>query len=148
VPLLADHFLNKYAQGVEKPVRGISHEAQDLLSAYPWPGNVRELENAVERAVALEQTPLVLPESLPAQVRGGGGMPIRGVAVTTAAAAPSSSLPDIKEGFDLEALGEEFYRHYIALALEKTGGVQSKAADMLGMSFRSFRYYAKKLNVK
>jgi two-component system response regulator PilR (NtrC family) len=146
VPLLADHFLTKYAQGVEKPVRGISHEAQDLLSAYAWPGNVRELENAIERAVALEQTPLVLPESLPAQVRVG--MPARGGAVGAPVGAPTSSLPDIREGFDLEALGEEFYRHYIALALEKTGGVQSKAADMLGMSFRSFRYYAKKLNVK
>jgi two-component system response regulator PilR (NtrC family) len=146
VPLLADHFLTKYAQGVEKPVRGISHEAQDLLSAYAWPGNVRELENAIERAVALEQTPLVLPESLPAQVRAGVGMPARGAGAPVAT--PTSSLPEIKEGFDLEALGEEFYRHYIALALEKTGGVQSKAADMLGMSFRSFRYYAKKLNVK
>jgi two-component system, NtrC family, response regulator PilR len=148
VPLLADHFLTKYAQGVEKPVRGISHEAQDLLSAYVWPGNVRELENAIERAVALEQTPLVLPESLPGQVRAGAGMPGRGVTAAAPAAASASSLPEIKEGFDLEALGEEFYRHYIALALEKTGGVQSKAADMLGMSFRSFRYYAKKLNVK
>ena len=148
VPLLAEHFLTKYAQGVEKPVRGISHETQDLLSAYSWPGNVRELENVIERAVALEQTPLVLPESLPAQVRAGGGMPARGVAVPAPIPAGTSSLPDIKEGFDLEALGEEFYRHYIALALEKTGGVQSKAAEMLGMSFRSFRYYAKKLNVK
>ena len=57
-------------------------------------------------------------------------------------------LPEISEGFDLEARGEEFYRHYIALALERAGGVQTKAAEMLGMSFRSFRYYAKKLNVK
>ena len=56
-------------------------------------------------------------------------------------------MPELKEGFDLEALGEEFYRHYIALALERTGGVQTKAAEMLGMSFRSFRYYAKKLGL-
>jgi two-component system response regulator PilR (NtrC family) len=147
VPLLAEHFLAKYAQGVDKPVKGISHEAQDLLSAYAWPGNVRELENVIERAVALEQTPLVLPESLPAQLHVDGGGAVKGVGAS-AGSSGRSSLPDIKEGFDLEALGEEFYRHYIALALEKTGGVQSKAADMLGMSFRSFRYYAKKLNVK
>jgi len=57
-------------------------------------------------------------------------------------------MPDLKEGFDLEALGEEFYRHYIALALERAGGVQTKAAEMLGMSFRSFRYYAKKFNLR
>jgi two-component system response regulator PilR (NtrC family) len=148
VPLLADHFLSKYAHGIEKPVRGISHEAQALLMAYHWPGNVRELENVIERAVALEPTPLVLPESLPGQVRSGGAGSAKGVGLAARQAAPSGTLPDINEGFDLEALGEEFYRHYIALALERSGGVQSRAAEMLGMSFRSFRYYAKKLNVK
>ena len=147
VPLLAEHFLGKYAQGIDKPVRGISHEAQALLTTYQWPGNVRELENVIERAVALEQTPLVLPESLPAQVRSGAGGPAKGVGLASTQA-PSGTLPDINEGFDLEALGEEFYRHYIALALDRSGGVQSRAAEMLGMSFRSFRYYAKKLNVK
>ena len=55
---------------------------------------------------------------------------------------------DLPEGFDLEARGEDFYRHYIALALERAGGVQVKAAEMLGMSFRSFRYYAKKFNIR
>ena len=60
----------------------------------------------------------------------------------------SGGLPELKEGFDLEALGEEFYRHYIALALERAGGVQTRAAEMLGMSFRSFRYYAKKFNLR
>ena len=116
IPLLAEHFLAKYAAQMEKPVRTISHEACDLLTAYSWPGNVRELENAIERAVALEQTPAVLPE--------------------------------LGEGFDLEARGEEFYRHYIALALERAGGVQTRAAELLGMSFRSFRYYAKKFNIR
>jgi two-component system response regulator PilR (NtrC family) len=152
VPLLAEHFLAKYATGVEKPVRSISREALALLSAYGWPGNVRELENVIERAVALEQTASVLPESLPAQVRAGGGVPAGGAGATAGSvgtpAAPSGSLPDLKEGFDLEALGEDFYRHYIALALERAGGVQTRAAEMLGMSFRSFRYYAKKFNIK
>jgi two-component system, NtrC family, response regulator PilR len=148
VPLLAEHFLTKYAQGIEKPVKGISHDAQALLSAYSWPGNVRELENVIERAVALEPSALVLPESLPAHLRSGGGNPAKGAATTTAAAGGSGHLPDINEGFDLEALGEEFYRHYIALALKKSGGVQSRAAEMLGMSFRSFRYYAKKFNLR
>ena len=57
-------------------------------------------------------------------------------------------LTDLGEGFDLETRGEDFYRHYIALALERAGGVQVKAAEMLGMSFRSFRYYAKKFNIR
>src|SRR5688572_23307745 len=65
IPLLAEHFLSKYAAQMEKPVRSISQEAHRLLAAYAWPGNVRELENVVERAVALETTPAILPESLP-----------------------------------------------------------------------------------
>src|SRR5688572_11746923 len=79
IPLLAEHFLTKYATLMEKPVRSISHDAQALLGSYAWPGNVRELENAIERAVALEQTPVVLPESLPAHVRGvaANGSPLR-----------------------------------------------------------------------
>jgi two-component system response regulator PilR (NtrC family) len=147
VPLLADHFLAKYSEGIEKPVRTISHEAMDVLSAYDWPGNVRELENAMERAVALEQTQVVLPESLPAQVRAQSSKRVVGSEVPPVGQ-PSVGMPELKEGFDLEALGEEFYRHYIALALERTGGVQTKAAEMLGMSFRSFRYYAKKFNLR
>jgi two-component system response regulator PilR (NtrC family) len=146
VPLLAEHFLAKFSEGVEKPVRSISREALDLLSAYDWPGNVRELENAIERAVALEQTQVVLPESLPAQVRSRTSKHVGG---PDGPVGPQSvGMPELKEGFDLEALGEEFYRHYIALALERTGGVQTRAAEMLGMSFRSFRYYAKKFNLR
>ena len=144
VPLLAEHFLRKYSEGVEKPVRSISHEALEVLSAHDWPGNVRELENAIERAVALEQGHVVLPESLPAQVRAKSSKGVGADAVSQR----SGGMPELKEGFDLEALGEEFYRHYIALALERAGGVQTKAAEMLGMSFRSFRYYAKKFNLR
>ena len=146
VPLLAEHFLRKYSEGVEKPVRSISREALDVLSAHDWPGNVRELENAIERAVALEQSQVVLPESLPAQVRAKSSS--KGVSASDGAVGQRSGLPELKEGFDLEALGEEFYRHYIALALERAGGVQTRAAEMLGMSFRSFRYYAKKFNLR
>jgi two-component system, NtrC family, response regulator PilR len=146
VPLLAEHFLAKYSEGIEKPVRSISHDALEALSAHDWPGNVRELENAIERAVALEQTQVVLRESLPAQVRVGASKRVGTSDGPTGDR--SGGLPELKEGFDLEALGEEFYRHYIALALERAGGVQTKAAEMLGMSFRSFRYYAKKFNLR
>jgi two-component system response regulator PilR (NtrC family) len=146
VPLLAEHFLAKFAESMGKPVRSISGEAVALLSAYHWPGNVRELENVIERAVALEQSPVVLPETLPPHVRGVSiAAPARPEVAPSPAAA---TLPELGEGFDLEARGEEFYRHYIALALERAGGVQVKAAEMLGMSFRSFRYYAKKLNLR
>ena len=145
IPLLADHFLAKYAGQMDKPIRAISREAQDLLAAYRWPGNVRELENAIERAVAVEQTPTLLPESLPPQVRPNGE---RLVEMEADPPAGFPQLPALQAGFDLEARGEDFYRHYISLALERSGGVQTKAAELLGMSFRSFRYYAKKFNLR
>jgi len=163
IPLLAEHFLEKYAEQMQKPVRSISHTAAAQLQAYGWPGNVRELENVIERAVALEQSSSVLPDSLPAHIRSGKSPETDpGSPSTALGASPSTALgasripdpgampvlPDLGEGFDLEARGEDFYRHYIALALERAGGVQVKAAEMLGMSFRSFRYYAKKFNIR
>jgi two-component system response regulator PilR (NtrC family) len=69
IPLLAEHFLTKYSEQMEKVVTGVSHEALELMMRYDWPGNIRELENTIERAVALESTPTVLPESLPHQWR-------------------------------------------------------------------------------
>src|SRR2546427_4018889 len=146
IPLLAEHFLSKYAQQMKKPVRSVTHDTLALLQAYGWPGNVRELENVIERAVALEQTPAILPDSLPLHVRNPRTDAVSVAGGDPAVAANGTSvppLPDLGEGFNLEARGEDFYRHYIALALERAGGVQVKAADMLGMSFRSFRYYAK-----
>jgi two-component system response regulator PilR (NtrC family) len=151
VPLLAEHFLSKYAQQMKKPVRSIAHDTLTLLQAYGWPGNVRELENVIERAVALEQTPAILPDSLPLHVRNPRTDAVSVASGDPAVAANGTSvppLPDLGEGFNLEARGEDFYRHYIALALERAGGVQVKAAEMLGMSFRSFRYYAKKFNIR
>jgi len=145
IPLLAEHFLAKFAGHMEKPIRAISREAQERLMAYRWPGNVRELENALERAVAVEQSPTLLPESLPPHVQPNGNGPHR-MASELPAGLPA--FPELMQGFDLEARGEDFYRHYIALALERSGGVQTKAAELLGMSFRSFRYYAKKFNLR
>ena len=141
IPLLAEHFLQLYSAQMGKGIRTITADAMELLKQHAWKGNVRELQNAIERAVAMEQTEAILPETLPDEVRRGG----RPGAVSTV---PVGDLPDLGDGFDLEARGEEFYRHYLALALERANGVQVKAADMLGMSFRSFRYYAKKFNVR
>jgi two-component system response regulator PilR (NtrC family) len=155
IPLLAEHFLSKYAEQMKKPVRSVAQESLLLLQGYGWPGNVRELENVIERAVALEQTPVVLPDSLPPQIQTPGAAAKADVDALSRIPDPASRfpdpalmLPDLGEGFDLEARGEDFYRHYIALALERAGGVQVKAAEMLGMSFRSFRYYAKKFNIR
>jgi two-component system response regulator PilR (NtrC family) len=147
VPLLANHFLAKHAKELGKPVRAIAHEAMALLDAHGWPGNVRELENVIERCVALERSDEVLAETLPLQLRTLEPM-TDSVSRLSSTAVARPSLPEINEGFDLEARGEDFYRHYMALALERAGGVQIRAAEMLGMSFRSFRYYAKKLKLR
>ena len=142
IPLLAEHFLEQFAAQMGKRVRTISAAALDLLKSHTWRGNVRELQNAIERAVAMEQTESILPETLPEELRRANAM------LSPPGATSSGALPDLGDGFDLEARGEAFYRHYIALALQRAGGVQVKAAEMLGMSFRSFRYYAKKFNLR
>jgi two-component system response regulator PilR (NtrC family) len=137
IGLLAEHFLAKYNEQMGKDIAGVSRESMELLVKHDWPGNIRELENVMERAVALEATPTILPESLPAGIRGDS---------PRAVAAPVDGLPD--SGFDLEAHVKEIERGYIAEALKRAGGVQVKAAELLGMSFRSFRYYVKKYNLR
>ncbi|HEY6508745.1 MAG TPA: sigma-54 dependent transcriptional regulator, partial [Vicinamibacterales bacterium] len=129
IPLLAERFLASFARQMGKSVTGISREAQRVLTEYHWPGNVRELQNVLERAVALEETPVVLPETLPLHVRTPAG-PVPGPD-SPPASVDAPMLPELEAGFDLEARGEEFYRHYLALALARAGGVQVKAAEML-----------------
>jgi two-component system response regulator PilR (NtrC family) len=138
IPLLAEHFVARFASQMGKSVNGISGAALACLKTYAWPGNIRELENALERAVALERTPSILVDSLPEQVRAAG-LPTPGPASTEA-------FPD--EGFDLEQHVQHIEREYIAEALRRAGGVKVKAAELLGMSFRSFRYYMKKYDLK
>jgi two-component system response regulator PilR (NtrC family) len=137
IPLLADHFVARFASEMAKPITGVSGAAMACLQSYPWPGNIRELENAMERAVALERTPSILVDSLPEQVRG----PYAAVAPAAADTFPAA-------GFDLEQHVQHIEREYIAEALRRAGGVKVKAAELLGMSFRSFRYYTKKYNLK
>jgi two-component system response regulator PilR (NtrC family) len=137
IPLLAQHFLEKYSEQMGKQISGISHDAMELLRHHDWPGNIRELENVLERAVALEGTPAILPDSLPPAIRGEA---------PRVDAGGHEPLPD--SGFDLEAHVKEIERGYIAEALKRAGGVQVKAAELLGMSFRSFRYYVKKYNLR
>jgi two-component system response regulator PilR (NtrC family) len=140
IPLLAEHFVARFAQQMGKPISGISGAAMACLRAYSWPGNIRELENAVERAVALERTPSILVDSLPEQLRGAA------TAGSTQGAPAPESFPE--EGFDLEQHVQHIEREYIAEALRRAGGVKVKAAELLGMSFRSFRYYMKKYDLK
>jgi two-component system response regulator PilR (NtrC family) len=136
IPELVRHFLEKSCRQIGKRIEGIEPEVIEALGRYRWPGNVRELENVIERAVALETSSRIRPESLPMEVRLPAGEQ------------PGTDTVEIPgEGFDLEDHLEERRRRYMASALERCGGVQSHAARLLGMSFRSFRYFAKKYGV-
>jgi two-component system response regulator PilR (NtrC family) len=137
IPLLAFHFLEKFRKQMGKPVRGLSSEAIRYLEKYHWPGNVRELENAIERAVALEKSEEITPDSLPERVVLGFE-PGRGVAAHTELG---------EEGIDLEKHIEAMEREFLEAALARSGGVRTKAAELLKMTYRSFRHYAKKYNI-
>ena len=145
IPLLAEHFVAKFAGQMKKEIAGISGAALACLKAYGWPGNVRELENAMERAVALERTPAILLESLPEAVRAAAGAP----ATAPAAAAAAANGEDLLEaGFDLEQHVQGIEKEYIAEALRRANGVKKNAAELLGLSFRQFRYLLKKYDVQ
>jgi DNA-binding NtrC family response regulator len=119
IPLLAAHFLERYAAENEKELAGFSDGALEALAGYPWPGNVRELENAVERAVVLSPGPRIERDALPSAVvppQGKGGPKI-----------PGASLAELE-------------RYAILQTLEATGGSTSKAADILGISVRKIQY--------
>jgi len=142
IPLLAQHFVGKYARQMGKPVRGLSPAALASLERHQWPGNIRELENAIERATALEQTGTIQEESLPEHVRRAGDPAFEGTGPGEHGLKTSPRLPEA--GINLEAHVASIERELIAQALDRADGVKTRAAELLGMSFRSFRYYAKK----
>ena len=131
---LAFHFLEKFNHQMGKAIPGISTNSLRLLENYPWPGNVRELENAMERAVALEKSEEITPDSLPERV-------VRGIEV---AHGQDILLRLPEEGLDLERHIQGIERKLLEEALARANGVRIRAAGLLNMSYRSFRHYAKK----
>ncbi len=141
IPLIAEHFLSKYMRDMGKSLDGVSPEALTALMAYRWPGNVRELENVIERAVALESGRRVELATLPENLRNGQP--------ATAAREPGDGpMADAGAGFNLERHLQDIERSHLERALERAGGVQTRAAEVLGLSFRQFRYLAKKHGLK
>src|ERR1700736_5387801 len=140
IPLLARHFLKTFRKAMEKPVESISPEAMRRLESYDWPGNVRELENTMERAVALETSSEVSLRVLPDRIAGYASG-------ATSAASGSPSLAFPPEGVDFEKEIAAAERGYLQAALEKAEGVRTRAAELLKISYRSFRHYAKKHNL-
>ena len=134
IALLVEHFIVKYSKSMGVPQKRISSDAMRSIEKYHWPGNVRELENVVERMIALEPSDVLTTKSLPEHVLLGASIPD----MTFDLPAEGISLQD-----HLEGIGKIF----MLKALERTGGVQTQAAELLRMSFRSFRYYAKKYDL-
>ncbi|MEM9554526.1 MAG: sigma-54 dependent transcriptional regulator [Acidobacteriota bacterium] len=135
IPLLVEYFLQKFSEQMRLERRSLSIEAMRALERYEWPGNVRELENTIERALALSTGERLTTRDLPPQIAQSDA----------AALLPLVDLPE--QGIDLEAHLDAMRSQLMAQALERCDGVQKQAAELLGMTFRSFRYYAKKLGL-
>ena len=150
IPLLSQHFLEKYCKELGKDIKKISGKAMEFLVKYPYPGNIRELENIIERAVALEPTDIILPESLPEYIRKVEGG--RLVVADTKESGKALSHPPLLEfhpdGLDFEKTVGDFEKAIVLKALENSNGVKKKAAEMLKISFRSFRYLLQKYGIE
>src|SRR6266481_1601441 len=127
----------RFRETMEKPIEAISPEAMTRLESYDWPGNVRELENTMERAVALETGREISLRVLPDRIAGPAGISLSGAPVAQKTEIPTEGLDFEKEIADAEC-------RYLRMALEKADGVRTKAAELLKISYRSFRHYAKK----
>lgn len=134
IPPLLDHFIRKFNEENNKNVKGISKEALELIISYEWPGNVRELENLVERVIALTSDEYIQPHELPFSLINVSKM--NGL---------KGSVLDGKVPF-LKA-EEEFEKGIILDALKRTNYVQSRAAEMLGISRRILKYKMDKLGI-
>ena len=132
IPVLANHFLQRYAARNRKPIKALSRRALDKLIAYNWPGNVRELENCIERACVLATGEVLDADDLVLNPQLAG----------SDHDAIASQL--IGEDFSLEG----FERELIEASLRKTGGNQSRAAQLLGLSRRTLQYRIEKYGIK
>ena len=120
IPLLADHFLTRFAEENEQDVQGFAEDALRLMLDYPWPGNVRELMNVVEQAVVLAEGPLITAANLPLK-------PVK---------KPADALPLMVPGVTLA----EVERYVIMKTLDAVDGSRHRAAEILGISRRTLQY--------
>jgi two-component system response regulator PilR (NtrC family) len=136
VEMLAVHFLKKYAAAAQKSIQRIDAPSLAVLRQYAWPGNVRELENTIERAVALETgVELKVDIASDHSPSPAGGARSNG----------NTHVPS--DGLDFEKYVENIERSLITSALEQSGGVQTRAAELLKVSYRSFRHLLKKYDI-
>ena len=132
IPVLIDYFLKKHTKNTSRLVTGLTPETKKLLNEYSWPGNVRQLESAIERAILLSEGDLITAEDLPTEVRQEVG-------------------PAAEGAFKLPAEGinfEDVERNLITQAMEQTDYNITKAAKLLGLTFRTLQYRLEKFGIK
>lgn len=134
IPLLTQHFLQKYCQQMGKKMKRLAPEVVGIFEQYSWPGNIRELENVIERIVAIEDRETITTACLPPEMLG---MVKR-----------DEIKVELSPGFDLNRHLDDIAKRYIVKALEKSGGRMKKAAPMLGVSYRTLRYLIDKYELK
>src|SRR5438128_6305829 len=140
-PLFANPLRNNYCKVAGKSILRVHPQALESLCGYEWPGNVRQLENTVERAVALETTNELHVELPAERPKAKGAAAAAGGSGTLTPAASGAILP---EGVDMEKYVADIERSLLQSALKQCQGVQTRAADVLGISYRSFRHLMKK----
>ncbi len=131
IPLLIDHFLSKITERQGKGTMSVAADALKYLMSYSYPGNVRELENIIERGVALATGDTIDVDLFPSEI-------------ARISPVPSVAHEAMSQSLQLDDLLGKYERELIEAALEKTGGNRTRAADFLGVSFRSLRYRLKK----
>jgi DNA-binding NtrC family response regulator len=132
IPVLIDFFLKKHTKNTSRLVSGLTAETKKLMNEYSWPGNVRQLESAIERAILLSEGDLITAEDLPTEVRQEVG-------------------PASESAFKLPAEGinfEDVERNLITQAMEQTDYNITKAAKLLGLTFRTLQYRLEKFGIK
>jgi DNA-binding NtrC family response regulator len=132
IPVLIDYFLKKHTNNSSHLVSGLTSETKKLMNDYSWPGNVRQLESAIERAILLSEGDLITLEDLPSEVRQDVGP----------AADGTFKLP--AEGINFE----DVERNLITQAMEQTDYNITKAAKLLGLTFRTLQYRLEKFGIK
>jgi two-component system response regulator PilR (NtrC family) len=137
LPMLADHFLTRFAESLNRPQCKLSPSAMRRLLAHPFPGNIRELENMIEHAVALAESDTIRETDLPLEARNGNPLGV-------ASPADRSIGPDIDwmqvGSSNLDRELETIERRLLEEALRRAGGVRKKAAEILGINYRSLRH--------
>jgi len=134
IPLLVTLFLEKFCNGMGRPIKRIAPEVFNVFESYPWPGNVRELENMIERVVAIEERETITRESLPKEML----LPNKKQEIELS----------LQSDFDLNAKMDEISSNYVQQALLESRGNLKEAASLLGINYRSLRYLIEKHELK